>query len=150
MSSSSSDAGSALRCGGRGGARKLLGFGGGSGTDGRPPGTGGRKLFALEVGELEGSPGASDRFGGGGALLSGAADAMGFEPVGAGAFDAAGFEGAGATLVEGSAGGGSVSFDGRDGGTVDRPPSGRGGLAFLGLFGSSAMLFSRRLREQAG
>lgn len=48
------------------------------------------------VGELGGSPGASDRLGGGGALLSGATEALGFEPLAAGAFEGAGaLEGSG-------------------------------------------------------
>jgi hypothetical protein len=142
-----------LRCGGRGGARKLLpAFGGGSGTAERPSGNGGRKLFPpVADGELGGSaPGACERFGGGGALLCGD-DAVGLEPLGAGTFDATGgiFEGVGLTLGDGSAGG-SLSLGGRDGGIVERPPSGRGGLAFFWLFGSSAMLFCRQVRENTG
>jgi hypothetical protein len=63
-------------------------LGGGNGTLARPPGTGGRKLLPpLADGELGGSPGDSDRLGGGGALLKGPPDALGLEPLGAGAFE---------------------------------------------------------------
>ncbi|MGC4088799.1 MAG: hypothetical protein QM756_13040 [Polyangiaceae bacterium] len=142
-SSSSSATESAAGCGGFGGERKLLGFGGGSGTEARPAGNGGRRLLPPDaVGELGGS-GTSERFGGGGALLKGPGDASGFEPAPDGVFEGWGaFEGVGvAVAVLASAAGGSVSLGGRDGGIEARPPSGRGGLAFFWLFESSAMRF---------